>query len=75
MKKKQYVLFDDNSDTWDLATDKEVLAVLMENYRRQVEAKYLPDFNSNSSGISPIPSRKKKNKWFAILLRSTSSTR
>ena len=43
-KKKQYVLFDDNSDTWDLATDKEVLAVLMENYRRQVEAKYLPDF-------------------------------
>ena len=43
-KKKQYVIFDDNSDTWDLATDKEVLAVLMENYRRQVEAKYLPDF-------------------------------
>ena len=43
-KKKQYVAFDDNSDTWDAATDKEVLCVLLKNYREQVDPKYLPDF-------------------------------
>ena len=42
--KKQYVEFEDNSDTWDAALDKEVLAVLMRNYRQQVDARYLPKF-------------------------------
>ncbi len=43
-KKKQYVEFEDNSDSWDEATDKEVYAVLLKNYRDNVAAKYLPDF-------------------------------
>ena len=43
-KKKQYVTFKDNSDTWDAATDKEVLTVLLKNYREQVDPQYLPDF-------------------------------
>ena len=42
--KKQYIDFKDNSDTWDLNLDREVLAALMKNYREQVEDKYLPDF-------------------------------
>lgn len=43
-KKKQFVSFDDNSDKWDAATDKEVLTVLLKNYRNKVASKYLPDF-------------------------------
>jgi hypothetical protein len=43
-KKKQYVEFEDNSEHWDEATDKEMFAVLLDNYRKQVPAKYLPDF-------------------------------
>ena len=42
--KKQYSVFKDNSDTWDAALDKEVMAVLMKNYREKVDAKYLPKF-------------------------------
>ena len=42
--KKQYAVFADNSDTWDAALDKEVMAVLMKNFREQVDAKYLPKF-------------------------------
>ncbi len=42
--KKQYFEFKDNSDEWDEALDKEVLAVLLKNYREKVDAKYLPDF-------------------------------
>ena len=42
-KKKQYVEFEDNSDTWDAATDKDVLAALLANYRKQVDAEFLPD--------------------------------
>ena len=42
--KKQYIDFKDNSDTWDLNLDREVLAALMKNYREQVEVKYQPDF-------------------------------
>lgn len=41
---KQYVEFNDNSDKWDAALDKEVYAVLLKNYREKVDAKYLPDF-------------------------------
>jgi len=42
--KKQYIDFKDNSDTWDLNLDREVLAALIKNYREQVEMKYQPDF-------------------------------
>ena len=42
--KKQYVTFDDNSDTWDEALDKEVYATLLKNYRDQVDEEFLPDF-------------------------------
>jgi len=43
-KSKQYVEFDDNSDTWDAALDKEVCAVLLKNYRDHADSEYLPDF-------------------------------
>ena len=43
-KAKQYVEFVDNSNEWDEALDKEVLAVLMKNYREHVDAKFLPKF-------------------------------
>ena len=43
--KKQYHEFDDNTKEWDKATDSEMLAALMKNYREQVtEDDYLPDF-------------------------------
>ena len=42
--KKQYYLFDDNSKEWDEATDCELLATLIRNYRQQVDKDYLPDF-------------------------------
>ena len=43
-KAKQYVEFEDNSDTWDAALDKEVYATLLKNYREKADAKYLPEF-------------------------------
>ena len=42
--KTHYIEFKDNSDEWDEATDKEILAALMKNYRDKVEIKYQPDF-------------------------------
>jgi len=43
--KKQYYEFEDNSKEWDEATDKEMLAALMRNYREQVmNANYIPAF-------------------------------
>ena len=42
--KRQYHQFADNSKEWDAALDKEVLAVLLKNYREHVDAKYLPAF-------------------------------
>lgn len=42
--KKQYILFKDNSDEWDEALDKEVMAALLKNYKDKVAAKYLPKF-------------------------------
>ena len=42
--KKQYIEFKNNSDEWDEATDREVMAALLKNYREQVEIKYQPDF-------------------------------
>ena len=43
-KSKQYVVFKDNSDSWDAALDKEVYATLLKNYREKADAKYLPEF-------------------------------
>ncbi len=43
-KKKQYVMFDDNSDTYDIATDKEILLVLLKNYAEKAVPDYLPQF-------------------------------
>ncbi|MBQ8153172.1 MAG: S46 family peptidase [Prevotella sp.] len=43
--KKQYIQFDDNSEAWDAATDIEILAALLKNYRTQMtNADYLPAF-------------------------------
>ena len=42
--KKQYHEFDDNSDEWDMALDKEVLSTLLKNYKEHVSAKWLPKF-------------------------------
>ena len=44
--KKQYYQFDDNSDEWDEALDKEVLAAMLKNYAQQVNERYLPKFYS-----------------------------
>ncbi len=41
---KQYVEFEDNSDKWDEALDKEVLSALLKNYRDNVNKAYLPKF-------------------------------
>ena len=41
---KQYFEIPDNSEEWDEALDKEVLAVLLENYKKHVPAKDLPAF-------------------------------
>ena len=40
--KKQYIQFDDNSEEWDEALDKEVLSALLKNYREHVAKEYLP---------------------------------
>ncbi|MCQ2221035.1 MAG: S46 family peptidase [Prevotella sp.] len=42
--KNQYVVFDDNSDEYDVNCDLEMLIALMKNYREQVPEKYLPSF-------------------------------
>lgn len=42
--RRQYVMFDDNSATWDRELDTEALAAMMQNYREQAPAKYLPSF-------------------------------
>ena len=43
-KRKQYILFDDDCKTWDLATDREVMGALLKNYREQADARWLFDF-------------------------------
>ena len=44
-KGRKYVEFKDNSETFDQATDKEILAVMLKNYRQHVSnEKYLPSF-------------------------------
>ena len=45
--RKQYVVFKDNSDSWDKALDTEALATLIRNYREQIgDSAYLPSFYS-----------------------------
>ena len=41
---KQYIEFADNSKEWDEATDIELLATLIRNYRQQTDSEFLPDF-------------------------------
>ena len=41
---EQYYIFEDNSDKWDKALDKEVLATMLKNYAEQVDEEYWPDF-------------------------------
>ena len=48
--KKQYVEFADNSNEWDEALDKEVMAALLKNYAEQVDASQLPDFYKTING-------------------------
>ena len=46
--KRQHITFKDNSDTWDLATDREILGTLLANYRTKLkDTKYLPAFFTN----------------------------
>ncbi len=41
---KAYHEFDDNSSEWDAPTDKDMMAVLLDNYRKHVDKKWLPLF-------------------------------
>ena len=43
-KKRQYYVFNDNSEEWDEALDKDVMATLIDNFRQYVEADKLPAF-------------------------------
>ena len=42
--KKRYIEFADNSETWDEATEKEILVALLQNYRTWVDEQWIPDF-------------------------------
>lgn len=42
--KKTYYHFEDNSDEWDEALDKDVMAALIDNYRQYVKKEELPEF-------------------------------
>ena len=43
--KKQYIAIKDNSETFDAATDCEILGTLLQNYRKQItNSDYIPDF-------------------------------
>lgn len=41
---KQFAVFDDNTDTWNLALDKELTAAMLKNYAEQVPGEYQPEF-------------------------------
>ena len=41
-KKGAYYEFENNSDQWDLATDADMLAALLKNYRSHADAEFLP---------------------------------
>ncbi len=42
--KKSYVVFDDNSDTYDTTVDKEICVALLRNYAEKSDSAYLPAF-------------------------------
>ncbi len=42
--KKQYAVFEDNSDKWNLALDKELTAAMLKDYAEQVPGEYQPEF-------------------------------
>ncbi len=43
--KREYIMFDDNSEEWDQATERELLAGLLKYYREQVtDTAYIPHF-------------------------------
>lgn len=58
--KKQYVEFADNSDEWDEALDKEVMAALLKNYAEQVDASQLLTSTRPSTASSKATIR---NMW------------
>lgn len=41
-KKGQYYEFEDNSDQWDAATDADMMAVLLKNYREKAQPEFMP---------------------------------
>ena len=46
--KRQHINIENNSDKWDLATDREILGTLLANYRSHVsDSSYLPEFYAN----------------------------
>lgn len=48
--KKTYYHFEDNSDEWDEALDKDVMAALIDNYRQYVKKEELPEFYKTIEG-------------------------
>ena len=57
-KKKTYYHFEDNSDEWDEALDKDVMAALIDNYRQYVKKEELPEFYKTIEGMFAGDSRK-----------------
>ena len=57
-KKKTYYHFEDNSDEWDEALDKDVMAALIDNYRQYGKKEELPEFYKTIEGKFAGDSRK-----------------
>lgn len=57
-KKKTYYTVTDNSDEWDEALDKDVMAALIDNYRQYVKKEELPEFYKTIEGKFAGDSRK-----------------
>lgn len=57
-KKKTYYHFEDNSDEWDEALDKDVMAALIDNCRQYVKKEELPEFYKTIEGKFAGDSRK-----------------
>lgn len=57
-KKKTYYHFEDNSDEWDEALDKDVMVALIDNYRQYVKKEELPEFYKTIEGKFAGDSRK-----------------
>lgn len=57
-KKKTYYHFEDNSNEWDDALDKDVMAALIDNYRQYVKKEELPEFYKTIEGKFAGDSRK-----------------